>query len=85
MENPFYKNLNIINILEILLEFLLDKPLEVNKEYSALREFTLSGCASRRQRSVPVPRKGLTKYSRDNNIERFKKILHGIAVKEELR
>jgi hypothetical protein len=43
MENPFPKNLNIINILEILLEFLLDKPREVNKEYSALREFALPG------------------------------------------
>jgi hypothetical protein len=49
MENPFSGNLNIINILEILLKFLLDKPREVNKEYSALREFTLPGDGSSRK------------------------------------
>jgi len=49
MENPFPKNLNIINILEILLEFLLDKPREVNKEYSPLGELTLPGASSSRK------------------------------------
>jgi hypothetical protein len=52
MENPFPKNLNIINILEILLEFLLDKPREVNKEYSSLREFTLPGGGSSRKEMI---------------------------------
>jgi hypothetical protein len=52
MENPFPKNLNIINVLEILLEFLLDKPREVNKEYSSLREFTLPGGGSSRKEMI---------------------------------